>query len=100
MACPRPKVRCKLRGRDWLPPQHWGHTPHIREFLKAVCLGNQVPVPPIEARRSLELAVAIYEAALYGKNVALPLGPDHIFYTGVEPGKVRAETREEEAACH
>src|SRR6185369_4508251 len=77
------KAWCKLRGRKWLPPRHWGHTPHIREFLEALSSSQAVAVPPREARRSLELATALYSSAISGEKVRLPLGPGQDFYSGI-----------------
>lgn len=85
---PRPLVLardlwCKLRGRRFAPPAHWWHGPAIREFLEAVRDGGPAPVPPREARRSLELAMALYQSALRGGPVSLPLGPESPIYKGV-----------------
>lgn len=77
------KAWCKLRGKQWLPPKHWGHTPHVREFLESIISAQPVPVPPREARRSLELAIALYASAITGEKVKLPIGADHPFYCGI-----------------
>jgi hypothetical protein len=78
-----------LRKRTWLPPAHWWHRPFIEAYLEALRDGEAMPVPPREARRSLELTVALYRAALTHSVVRLPLEPDSPFYTGVEPGAFR-----------
>jgi predicted dehydrogenase len=78
------KVVCKLRGQPWLPPRHWGHTPHVRDFLNAILSSKPVPVPPREARRSLELAVGLYEAAITGDKVRFPIDHKHPYYRGIE----------------
>jgi predicted dehydrogenase len=80
------KVMCKLRHKEWLPPHHWGHTPHVREFLEAVRSGGPAPVPPREARQSLELAYAVYLSAMTGKRVSLPLNEGSPVYNGVSAG--------------
>lgn len=77
------KVMCKLRGRPWLRPRHWGHTPHVKRFLESVRSSQAVSAPPREARRSLELAVALYAAALSGEPVRLPILDTHVFYDGI-----------------
>ena len=77
------KVVCKLKGRPWLPPRHWGHTPHVKRFLESVRSSQAVPVAPREARRSLELAVALYASALSGEPVQLPIPTTHAFYEGI-----------------
>lgn len=84
------KLLCKLRGRDWLPPTHWGHTPHVKDFLEAIHLSKPVPVPPCEARRSLELAVALYAAAISHKNVRLPIDRNHCYYSGIQLERAHA----------
>jgi len=77
------KLACKLRGRPWLPPRHFGHTPYVREFLKSVCSGQDLLVPPREARKSLELAVALYASAITRETVRLPIDERSSFYHGV-----------------
>ena len=77
------KLICKIREQQWLPPRHWGHTPHVRDFLRSVASSQPVPVPPREARRSLELAVALYSAAITGEKVRLPIDRHHSFYSGI-----------------
>ena len=77
------KVVCKLRGQTWMRPKHWGHTPHVKRFLESVVSSKAVPVDPREARKSLELAVALYASALSGEPVQLPILSSHPFYNGV-----------------
>jgi predicted dehydrogenase len=48
------------------------------------------PVTVADARRSLELATAFYHSAETGKDVALPLGPDHPKYRGWRPDEKEA----------
>lgn len=74
----------RLRGRPWLPPQQWWHTPFFRDYLEALRTGEPTPVPPREARRSLELTTAIYQSALTRSEVRLPLDASSPFYAGVE----------------
>lgn len=88
------KVLRRLRRRESGPPIHWGHTPCIREFLEALESGEGAPIPPREARRSLELAVGAYESALKNAAVSLPLDDRSPLYCGVDPGKVRRSKRE------
>jgi UDP-N-acetyl-2-amino-2-deoxyglucuronate dehydrogenase len=84
----RQKVLCKLRGKTWLPPRDWGHTPHIREFLEAVRRGGPAPVGPAQARLSLDLAVGLYQSATTRQPVSLPLDPGSPFYAGVDPAQL------------
>jgi predicted dehydrogenase len=83
------RVRSRIsraRGRTWLPPAHWWHTPFIRSFLQAVRRGDPAPVPPGEARRSLELVTAMYQSALLGGSVTLPLDRTSPLYDGMDAG--------------
>jgi predicted dehydrogenase len=48
------------------------------------------PVTVADARRSLELATAFYDSAETGRDVALPLGPDHPKYRGWRPDEKEA----------
>ena len=83
------KAVCKLRGSPWVPPRHWGHTPYVQMFLESIESSQDVPVPPREARRSLELAVALYVAALTGETVRMPIPTTNGFYDGI-PKQVSA----------
>ena len=85
------KVICKLRGRQWLPHRYYGHTPHVRDVLQSLRSSKSLPVPPREARRSLELAIALYESALTKQTVRLPIDQNHVFYRGVTPDEVTAQ---------
>jgi predicted dehydrogenase len=80
------KLVCKLRKRKYLPPRHWGHTPHVCEFLTSIGLSQTAPVPPSEARRSLELAVGLYASAMTGETVRFPISAGHAFYAGFPSG--------------
>jgi predicted dehydrogenase len=81
----------RLRGRPWLPPSRWWHTPFVRHFLEAVLSGGPAPVPPREARRSLELVTAIYQSAITGSSVRLPLDSSSPLYSGVTPDRPLAQ---------
>ena len=76
------KLVCKLRGRKYLPPWYWGHTPHIREFLTSIGSSDPAPVPPVEARQSLELATGLYAAAITGETVRFPIRQGDPYYAG------------------
>jgi predicted dehydrogenase len=65
---------------DWsgpLPPaegERWrGHRAQIADFLDALDNGRRPPNDGVEARRTLELILAIYESARSGREVELPL---------------------------
>ncbi|UCE86298.1 MAG: Gfo/Idh/MocA family oxidoreductase [Deltaproteobacteria bacterium] len=79
----------RVRGRPWLPPRHWWHTPYVSQYLDAIESGAEVPVPPREARRSLELVAAIYQSALTGSPVRLPLDAGSPVYRGVEAREIQ-----------
>ena len=82
------KINAKIKRQPWIPPATWGHAPFIREFLTAVRSGAPSPVPPKEGRRSLELAAALYESALSGKPIKLPLTETSQVYNGVDPENI------------
>lgn len=84
------KVACKLRKQKYLPPWYWGHTPHVREFLTCIGLSESAPVPPAEARSSLELAVGLYASAMTGQTVQLPIRAGHAFYAGFSSAEAAA----------
>ena len=67
-------------GKSRLPT---GHRPYVAAVLDAIESKSSLPVPPEEARQSLELCVAIYTAAITGQPVDLPLGEDDRFYHGI-----------------
>src|SRR5207248_172671 len=50
-----------------------GHVPLLGAFLAALDGKGPVPVPPLEARKSVELCTAIYTSALTRETVELPL---------------------------
>jgi predicted dehydrogenase len=57
------------------PPSVYGysHREVIRNFAQAVMDGHEPGTPGLEARKSLELVLAIYQAAESGAEVRLPL---------------------------
>jgi len=52
----------------------------MRAFHEALERGDPLPVTSLDARRSLELVTAIYHSAGTGRDVPLPIGPDHPKY--------------------
>ena len=78
------KLLAAITRRDRLPPSDRGHTPLIREFLESARAGQPGPIPPREARRSLELTMALYESARTRRVVDLPLDPCCGLYDGVD----------------
>ena len=59
------------------------HTPYLRAVLDALDAGAPLPVGPEDARRAVELCAAIYESALSGTTVTLPLDAGSSVYDGV-----------------
>jgi UDP-N-acetyl-2-amino-2-deoxyglucuronate dehydrogenase len=59
------------------------HAPYLADVLDAVEAGRALPSGPTEARRSLELATAIYAASVSGEPVTLPIGPSLPCYGGI-----------------
>jgi len=59
-----------------------GHDGQIDDVMKAIETGShEVLIDGREGRRTLELITAIYESAVTGKNVSLPLPADSLFYS-------------------
>ncbi len=83
------KTSAKIRHRDWLPPGHWEHIPIVRGFLESVRDGVEPPVSATEARRSLELATALYQAAIERRTVSLSKEWESPFYSGFDAGVVK-----------
>jgi predicted dehydrogenase len=63
-------------------PQEEGFARQFALFHEALETGGPLPVTLEDARRSIELATALYHSAATGANVELPLGPDHPTYSG------------------
>ena len=77
------KIFCRLSGRTWLPPNHWGHTPYVKDFLESVSAAATSGVSSREAKKSLELATALYMSAFTGTSVTLPISGGIPFYEGI-----------------
>jgi predicted dehydrogenase len=61
-------------------------TPHAelyQRITQSIQLGNPLPIPPAEALGPLELCFAMYESALSGREVSLPLSSRSAVYNGV-----------------
>lgn len=64
------------------PPLYDAHAGQVNDILTAIETGSlQVLIDGREGRKTLELITAIYEAAITGKTVQLPLSSDSKFYT-------------------
>lgn len=76
------KIRRKLGlGGNVGSPNN--HATYLEVVLKAIAAGEPMPIPPAEARVSLELCMAIYTSAITGQSVRLPLEATSPFYNGV-----------------
>ncbi|HET6466742.1 MAG TPA: hypothetical protein VFG43_00030, partial [Geminicoccaceae bacterium] len=64
------------------PPGPEGFAGLFAALHEALTTGGPPPVTIDDARRSIELAAAIYHSAATGADVALPLGNDHPTYRG------------------
>jgi predicted dehydrogenase len=69
------------------------HTPYLAAVLDALAAGRPLPIGPDEARRSLELAPAIYGSSLGSGPVTLPIEPGDRLYVGVTREDYEARPR-------
>jgi perosamine synthetase len=61
-------------------------TPHARLYLEIAHSfesGSSLPISSAEALSSLELCMAMYQSAITGSEIDLPLGPNSAVYNGV-----------------
>nr|WP_275576962.1 Gfo/Idh/MocA family oxidoreductase [Thalassobacillus pellis] len=65
---------------DFPKLHHEGHTGQINDFLTAIEGGTDVLINGIDGRKTLELIMAIYQAASTGSTVKLPLTKESPFY--------------------
>ena len=55
----------------------------LADYIGSLHQGEEAPIPPQDARKSLELCTAIYSSAILASPVSLPLGQDAPFYNGI-----------------
>lgn len=68
------------------------------ELLHDACIGGgEMPVTLQDARRSIELVTALFDAAEGSTAVRMPIGPGHRFYTGWVPKDDAARLTSEHA---
>ncbi|UOQ44141.1 Gfo/Idh/MocA family oxidoreductase [Halobacillus salinarum] len=60
--------------------EHEGHSGQISNFLQAMTGNEKLLVDGVQGRKTLELIMAIYEAASLGEKVTLPLDEESLFY--------------------
>jgi predicted dehydrogenase len=53
-----------------------GHYEQLKDFVKSIQTGQAPKVTGAEGRKSVEIILAIYQAAWTGKTVKLPLAKD------------------------
>jgi predicted dehydrogenase len=58
-----------------------GHTAQLDNILTALETGGKPLIGGADGRLTIELITAIYKAGIEGRNAALPIGNDDIFYT-------------------
>jgi hypothetical protein len=76
------KKLARRNGRSPGSPVN-AHEPYFTAVLDAIDAGQPLPIPPEEARSSVELCTAIYTAAITREAVELPLDSTCRFYNGV-----------------
>ncbi|HOB91519.1 MAG: Gfo/Idh/MocA family oxidoreductase [Bacillota bacterium] len=55
------------------------HTRQYRDFLDAINAGTSPLITPVEARKPVEIILAVYESSRTGQPVKLPLDPETTF---------------------
>lgn len=68
-----------------LSPEHQGYAGFFEAIASALDGHPGREVTLADARRSIELVTAVYQAARTGKRVALPLGKEAALYAGWQP---------------
>ena len=66
-------------GIDFVPSRFEGL---LGAYHAALASGGALPVTLADARRSLELATALYYSAATGTLVSMPIGADHPYHRG------------------
>jgi predicted dehydrogenase len=72
------------RISSWLLPEGSWHEVYLKAVVGALEGRRAIPVTATEARQAVELCTAIYEAALTGRTVELPISSSNRFYKGVQ----------------
>ncbi len=69
------------------------HAEYFRAVVDAIEADRPLPIDPQDARASLELCTAIYQSAITGETVELPLMSDARFYEGIQPTDYRPQKK-------
>ena len=76
------RIADALVGHECVPS---GFEGLLGAYHAALADGGVLPVTLADARRSLELATALYYSAVTGTLVSMPIGADHPYYRGWHP---------------
>src|SRR5262245_32728491 len=81
-----PEIDARIReALGGFTPEPEGYAGQFSRYHEAMRTGGELPVTLADARASLELITAIYQAARTRRRVRLPLGDDHPLYAGWQP---------------
>ncbi|HEY61826.1 MAG TPA: Gfo/Idh/MocA family oxidoreductase [Anaerolineae bacterium] len=61
--------------------EYIGHTGQIKNFLDAIDGKDALLVDGVEGRKTIEIAMAIYQSGTFGSPVKFPMTPEDPFYT-------------------
>ena len=75
-------AQLEARRADRRPLEHTGHTGQLEDVLSALETGREPAIGGADGRRTIEVVTAIYQAAIEGRTVELPIRPDSTYYTG------------------
>jgi predicted dehydrogenase len=84
------RIAQALEGWTFVPSRFEGL---MANYHAALASGGPLPVTLADARRSLELITALYQAAETGTAVALPIEKDHPKYGSWRPGAAAPSSR-------
>ncbi|MEN0071710.1 MAG: Gfo/Idh/MocA family oxidoreductase [Propionicimonas sp.] len=62
------------------PLAHAGHAGQVGDVLDALATGRPPTIDGLDGRNAIEVVTAIYESAIEGRTVALPLAADDPYY--------------------
>ena len=79
-------------------PALTAHARLYQDIEQCIRRGAPLPIPPAEAMKSLQVCAAIYESALTGRTVDLPLDSTSSAYCGISKERYDARPRPQYAA--
>ena len=83
------RIKAKLGRSSGPKGDGGGHRPYFDAILKALDMGQPLPVGPESARHAVELATGIYTSAMTGRPVELPLDETALYYRGITAEEYR-----------